>query len=189
MADYRNRLIMGLAQVFEQENKPLPSITIADIVAASKVSKRTFYENFNNKEECFLALYEQNSFRILGKVIEEGQKNLNSIGSSVEDIMYSILNSYLEELLTRSNLMARLYIDILAIDQKGLELRHLILKNYALSIQNLPLPKINQVSTSELLLFLSGINELALYHLHNENLISIDELKESVQLMIRKYFS
>jgi AcrR family transcriptional regulator len=33
------------------------AVTIADIVRCSKVSKRTFYEHFADKEACFLATY------------------------------------------------------------------------------------------------------------------------------------
>lgn len=33
-------------------------VTVADVVAMAGVSRRTFYEHFSDKEECFLALYE-----------------------------------------------------------------------------------------------------------------------------------
>lgn len=187
MTDHRDRIIVGLAQVFENDNKPLNSVTIADICAAAKVSKRTFYEFFNNKEDCFLALYEKNSFRILAQVIESTKK-LNSNEASITEIMQSILNSYFDEILTRPNLMARLYIDILAIDQKGIELRYLILKNYAIGIKGALFEKLEKISLTEVLLFLSGVNELVLYHLHHSEYIEMDDLKKSVQKIILMFF-
>ena len=38
--------------------KGYAATTIADIVAMAHVSKRTFYEHFNGKEECLLGVYE-----------------------------------------------------------------------------------------------------------------------------------
>ncbi|RYZ78820.1 MAG: TetR/AcrR family transcriptional regulator, partial [Moraxellaceae bacterium] len=90
MNEYRNRLINGLAHVLEHEHKTLASITIADIVAASKVSKRTFYENFNSKEQCFLALYEQNSYRILNKVITLAQQHATHSEATLESLVHQV---------------------------------------------------------------------------------------------------
>lgn len=184
MADYRNRLIMGLAQVFEQENKPLFNVTITDIVSAAKVSKRTFYEHFTNKEDCFLALYEQNSFHVLAKVIEAGLKNLSDQNPCLSKATDAILNSYLEELLIQSNLMTRLYIDILAIDQRGLELRYFILYTFTQNIKRLPFPQLEQISNTEILLFLSGINELVLYHFHDTEFIKLEDLNKTIKNFI-----
>lgn len=184
MADYRNKLIMGLAQVFEQENKPLFNVTITDIVSAAKVSKRTFYEHFNNKEDCFLALYEQNSFYVLTKVIEAGLQNLSPENPSLSKVTDAIFNSYFEVLLTQSNLMNRLYIDILTIDQRGLELRYFIIYNFTQNIKRLPFPGLEKITNSELLLFLSGINELVLYHFHNNEYIKIEDIIRTVQKFI-----
>ena len=54
-ADARRRLIDGLAAAVEE--KGYVATTIADIVRHARVSKRTFYETFDDKEECFLAGY------------------------------------------------------------------------------------------------------------------------------------
>lgn len=56
-ADYRQRLINALAVVISRDG--YGGAKIQDIVREAKVSLRTFYAEFPNKEECFLALYEQ----------------------------------------------------------------------------------------------------------------------------------
>lgn len=189
MNEYRNRLINGLAHVLEHEHKTLASITIADIVAASKVSKRTFYENFNSKEACFLALYEQNSYRILNKVIALSQQHATQAEATLESIVQQILSTYMQELLTRSSLMARLYIDILGIGQQGIEIKYQILLSYAQSIHSLlnSFKPFNSVSTAQLLLFLSGVNEMALYHLNNVSVLSLEELQHTVKQIMQLF--
>ena len=51
---YRQRLINGLASSLAE--KELGATTVADIVRHAHVSKRTFYEHFADKRECFAAL-------------------------------------------------------------------------------------------------------------------------------------
>jgi AcrR family transcriptional regulator len=52
---HRLRLLEGLATAVAEHG--YSATTIAHIVKNARVSKRTFYEYFHDKEECFLALY------------------------------------------------------------------------------------------------------------------------------------
>lgn len=51
----RERLIAGLASAVAQ--KGYAAVTLADVTREAKVSRRVFYENFESKEECFLAAF------------------------------------------------------------------------------------------------------------------------------------
>lgn len=57
MADYRQRLIDALAVVMIRDG--FVGAKIQDVVKEARVSLRTFYAEFPNKEAAFLALYEQ----------------------------------------------------------------------------------------------------------------------------------
>ncbi|HWM63298.1 MAG TPA: TetR/AcrR family transcriptional regulator [Solirubrobacterales bacterium] len=52
----RERLIAGLAVAVAA--KGYAAVTLADITREAKVSRRVFYENFEGKEECFLAAFQ-----------------------------------------------------------------------------------------------------------------------------------
>ncbi len=52
----RERLIAGLATAVAE--KGYRAVTITDITKQARVSRRVFYENFEAKEECFLAAFE-----------------------------------------------------------------------------------------------------------------------------------
>jgi AcrR family transcriptional regulator len=52
----RERLLNGVVEAVGEHG--YPATTIARIVEAAKVSRRTFYEYFEGKEDCFLAAYE-----------------------------------------------------------------------------------------------------------------------------------
>src|SRR3990167_1507133 len=52
--EHRSRLLQAMAGV--SASKGVAAATIADIVREAGVSKRTFYEHFDRKDACFLAL-------------------------------------------------------------------------------------------------------------------------------------
>ncbi|HEX4307950.1 MAG TPA: helix-turn-helix domain-containing protein, partial [Solirubrobacterales bacterium] len=52
----RERLIAGLAEAVAE--KGYGGTTIADITRHAAVSRRTFYEHFDGKDECFVAAFD-----------------------------------------------------------------------------------------------------------------------------------
>jgi AcrR family transcriptional regulator len=52
----RERLIAGLASAVAA--KGYAAVTLTDITREAKVSRRVFYENFESREQCFLAAFE-----------------------------------------------------------------------------------------------------------------------------------
>lgn len=58
-ADHRRRLLDGLAASIAAEG--YRKTTVADIVRHARTSRRTFYEHFTGKEDCFAALLTENN--------------------------------------------------------------------------------------------------------------------------------
>ena len=57
-----------------------PSTTIAHVVSHAGVSRKTFYDHFSDKQECFLAMYDTGIMFLLGRVADtlEGQDDPHS---------------------------------------------------------------------------------------------------------------
>jgi AcrR family transcriptional regulator len=55
-----------MAQVVAE--KGYPATTVADVVERAGVSRRTFYEQFADKEACFLAAYDAGLNAVLGRI-------------------------------------------------------------------------------------------------------------------------
>jgi AcrR family transcriptional regulator len=51
--------------------KGYAATTVADVVDGAKVSRRTFYQQFESKEECFLAAYDVGVEYLLGRLATE----------------------------------------------------------------------------------------------------------------------
>jgi AcrR family transcriptional regulator len=60
---FRRRLLDGLAQSIVERG--YRDTTVADIVRYAKTSKRTFYDQFDSKEECFIDLLRTNNTEMI----------------------------------------------------------------------------------------------------------------------------
>jgi AcrR family transcriptional regulator len=65
----RERMLDAMAEVAAREGYAYT--TVAKVVATAGVSRKTFYEQFANKEECFLAAYDQTIEHVLGIIAAE----------------------------------------------------------------------------------------------------------------------
>jgi AcrR family transcriptional regulator len=64
----RLRIISALVQ--ETSEKGFRATTVADIVKRAGIARKTFYENFSSKEDCFLAAQEHAMLTALSRVVE-----------------------------------------------------------------------------------------------------------------------
>ena len=65
---HRRRLLAGLAEAIAE--RPYPEVTVADIVRLARTSRRTFYENFSDKQECLVALIEESHRQVVVKIAD-----------------------------------------------------------------------------------------------------------------------
>lgn len=63
----RERLLNGVVEAAAEHG--WNATTIAKITAAAKISRRTFYEYFESKEDCFLAAYEMIEAHVLDSML------------------------------------------------------------------------------------------------------------------------
>jgi AcrR family transcriptional regulator len=62
----RERILAAVADVTSTAS--FAEMTVEDIIVTAGISRRTFYEHFKNKDEAFLAAYEEASGRLLAAV-------------------------------------------------------------------------------------------------------------------------
>jgi AcrR family transcriptional regulator len=123
-ADARGRLLGGLALAIVE--KGYAAATIADVVRHARVSKRTFYEHFADKEACFLALYAAVSEHLLG-VIESAVRADGPWRARVE----AAARAYLSELAAQPALTRTFLVEIQAAGPRALAARRAVLERFA----------------------------------------------------------
>lgn len=65
-ASQRGRMLYAVTRAVVE--KGYAAVTVADVVSRAGVSRRTFYEQFDNKESCFLAAYEAGTQAVIGDI-------------------------------------------------------------------------------------------------------------------------
>ncbi len=182
--DHRSRLLEGMAHTVAA--KGYAETTLADIVAAANVSRRTFYEHFADKAECLLALFEQSSDRLAERV--RSSVDMQADGAQqVEQAMHA----YLETLTQYPKLLRTVFMDILSLGEKGLKVRRLGYERLADLIVDMARSHAVQAgrpanpSRQMAMAVVGGINELILMHIEQGRADKLHELHAPACQLLR----
>jgi AcrR family transcriptional regulator len=90
-ASQRVRIMEGLASAVAEHG--YPHVGIGEIVRRAGVSRRTFYEHFSDKEECFLSSYE-----VVSRELRRRMESAIDPGADWHSLVGSVLYAYLSAL-------------------------------------------------------------------------------------------
>ncbi|HWP18910.1 MAG TPA: TetR/AcrR family transcriptional regulator [Burkholderiaceae bacterium] len=124
LSDHRRRLLDAMAACVA--SKGYPETTIADIAAQARVSKRTFYEHFDGKADCLVALYRTASAHALD-VLRQAIDPARPWQEQVEQA----IGAYLAALAANPVLLRTLFIEILGLGEAGLRARREVMQDIA----------------------------------------------------------
>ena len=68
LSSQRERMLEAIAAVVA--SKGYANATVGDVVAGAGVSRKTFYEHFRDKEECFLAAFDSGAEKLLAAIVK-----------------------------------------------------------------------------------------------------------------------
>lgn len=122
--EYRDRLLEGMAAALDE--KGFAETTVADIARLARVSKRTFYEHFDTKQDCLLALYVASSERALARIADSIDPSLG-----LDAQIARTTEVYFSSMQERPALLRTLLVEILAAGPRGLEVRRQVNRRYA----------------------------------------------------------
>ena len=181
--DHRSRLLSGLASAMS--SKRYQDITIADIASAAQVSRRTIYEYFPNKDACFLALAEQTSQTIMMEMAAALDDS-----KTWPELVHDITDAYLRLIDAQPQLMKVLYVELGALGEAGVAMRHQVASQFAgflqlqidaLRARGEPLQPLDLAMGMAVV---AGVNELILYALNNQGDYRLMELAPVAEALI-----
>jgi AcrR family transcriptional regulator len=184
VTDPRTRLLEGMARAVS--DKGYADTTIADIVREASVSRRTFYENFADKSECLVALYELAS----GKAIDAMRSAVDPQADWQRQIELSI-TAYINVLALHPVLLRTLFIDILGLGAIGLAARRRAnqqLVNWVVEVvNNRPGPRVRKTPLPPVLAMavVGGVNELVLNAIEQGQPEGLHALVEPATALLR----
>lgn len=127
----RRRILAAMAEVVAA--KGYPATTVADVIAAAGVSRATFYDQFSDKLDCFLAAFDAASARVVAAVRPAGQRGPADTRPAFGDV----IAGYLDVLVTDAAFASVFLVDIYAAGPAGVQRRATGQKRFAIAVAEL----------------------------------------------------
>ena len=181
--EHPSRLLQAMAEVVQQ--KAYGAITIADIVRMAGVSKRSFYEHFDSKEACFLALYtaaSASALRTLSEALNPDQPWEHQIETG--------LRAYFEHLSAGPGLLRALFVDIHFLGDAGARARREVMLGLARFMEE----TVNRrqdgsraplLTPTRAMAAVGAINELVLLAIEANEVAQLPELTQASSDLVR----
>lgn len=180
----RGRLVEGLLAAIA--DKGYVDTTIMDIVRHARMSKRTFYEHFEDKDACFLASYQAVS-----------ERALLAIASAVdskqpwEHQIHAATRAYLGVLEDNAALTRTFLLEIHAAGSRALKLRREIHQRFAdllrglVQVSRRAHPQLRSLSPAMAIALVGGINELVLAALEGNRAARLHGIEKTAVDLVR----
>jgi len=159
--DHRARLIEAMADALSEQ--AYSAITIADVVRRARVSKRTFYEHFQDKEDCYLATYAVVSEGVLREIAQAAVR-----GRDAEQRLRLALRAYVGSLEASPRITHSFLSEIQGAGPRALAARRRVHQQFAQHMRALveagrhEEPNARGLSPAMATAIVGGINELLL---------------------------
>jgi AcrR family transcriptional regulator len=184
-AGHRARLTEGLAAAIAE--KGYAAVTIADVVRVARVSKRTFYEHFADKESCFLALYAETSEELLELIATA----LAVARGPWPERIAAAARAYFERVAGEPELMRAALLEIQAAGPRARLLRREVQRRYAEQLRAFSLaaeadePGIRPLTPALATAVVGGLDELMLEAVEAGHPERMGELADAATELIR----
>lgn len=176
--DHRARLLQAMATVAAAQG--LAATSIAAVVAEAGVSKRTFYEHFTDKDDCFLALYRAASGSALRTLREAVQAE-----RPWQDQVEHALGAYFAHLASGPQLIRMLFVEIHHLGEAGAQVRREVMQQLA----DFMLGTINDeqavLTPTMAVAAVGGIQELVLQAIERGEAAQLERLTPSASAVVR----
>ncbi|HEX6153287.1 MAG TPA: TetR/AcrR family transcriptional regulator [Solirubrobacterales bacterium] len=151
----RNRIHQAMIEVVSQRG--YPETRVVDVIGVAGVSRKTFYELFDSKEDCFLAAYDVLLENLLGEAANEFESHP---GAPWAERVSAGLSALLEHLAEHPSEARFAIVEVLAAGPKALARRDAALRQFTGFLEagrsetSVELPGITSLAVA------GGINEL-----------------------------
>jgi AcrR family transcriptional regulator len=125
LASQRGRMLGAMAGAVA--TKGYAGTTVADVVAGAGVSRKTFYEHFRDKEECFLAAFDAGVDLLLAAIVAAEPAG----EPTWLELMRARVRAYLDTLASQPAFARTFLIEVFAAGPRALERRAEVLQRFA----------------------------------------------------------
>jgi AcrR family transcriptional regulator len=180
-ADQRARLLDAMTRVVVR--KGYARTTVADVVEVASVSRRTFYEQFVDKEACFLAAYETAGDIVLGDIAGA----VRGTDGGWRERLKRALETYTNALAAEPEVAQLYLLDVLGAGPKAIDLRRRVLGRFVEQLRAVrehvaaEEPGAGEASDALLRALVGGMNELVQEHILQHGASTLAELTPTLE--------
>ena len=177
-ASQRARMLDAVTRAVAE--KGYARVTVGDVVSEAGVSRRTFYEQFKDKEDCFLAAYATGTEALIKEMVEASI----SVGPDADwrEVLEVAIDSYVRGLAADPEFAKTFLVDVLGAGHAAVELRVQVYEQFVQQYVILARraarqdPEIGDVPEVYLRAMVGGIGELVQQHLLTKDAKTLPEL-------------
>jgi AcrR family transcriptional regulator len=182
--DHRQRLIAAMATSIEE--KGYRDTTVADVVRIARTSRRTFYEHFEDRETCFLALFDATNDATMEQIATAVHPD-----RPPEEQVDQALGAYIDSVMGRPALYRSFVRELPGLGQAGADRQLGVVERFAHLLVDLVesgrraqpdiLPRPLTVDTA--IMIVGGLRELAVISLQHGR--DVRELRDAASATIK----
>jgi AcrR family transcriptional regulator len=173
--EIRARLLPAMAHLTAE--KGYAAVTIDDLARAARISKRTFYAQFADKEACLLAAYEDAAELVYRECERAAQRATAQGWREQVDI---IISTYLRCLAAQPAMTRVFHVEIQAAGARALELHLAVNLRYAKLLRRI-VPAQERPDQPTAIALLGAVNELVLHAVAGDRTTGLPRLQSTVR--------
>ncbi len=179
MTSQRARLLAAMTDTMAERR--YGETTVADVVARAGVSRRTFYEHFSSRLECFLVAYDAGTevlIRAIAAAVSRRQGWRSRLRGGVD--------AYLGTLASSPGFARLFVLEIVGVGDTGIERRRRVHRRFVGLYRELNAtaraeePSVRVVTDEELLLVVAGTEQVVAEHLYRRDPAEVATLAPTV---------
>ena len=155
-------------------------VTVGDVVSVAGVSRRTFYEQFKDKEDCFLAAYATGTEALIRDMVDASL----AVGDDADwrEVLEAAIETYVGTLAADPEFARTFLVDVLGAGPAAVELRRRVYEQFVQQYVILARraarqqPELGEVPEIYLRALVGGIGELVQQHVLTRDARSLPEL-------------
>jgi AcrR family transcriptional regulator len=179
LASQRQRMLEAMAETVAA--KGYAGTTVGDVVAGAGVSRKTFYEHFADKEECFLAAFDSGVDALLGAIAAAQPVDATRMG-----LVRARVRAYLTTLAARPAFARTFLIEVFAAGPRALERRQRVHARFEEFLKGLhaearlEFPDLPEVRDVVWVAAVGALNEVVSQHLHEGRIEELPALEDTL---------
>jgi len=176
----RARMLAAVVQAVAE--KGYARVVVADVIERAGVSRKTFYEQFTNKDDCFLAAYDASVDDLLATIDDA----LEPLAPDWLAAHHAAVNAYLEALAASPGFARAFLIEVLGAGPEALNRRAAVQDRFAAQLRNVhrraraDIPEIPEVPTHTFRAAVGAVNELVTAEVLEHGEDTLPELVDAI---------